>query len=197
MGKTSRRIGCAVLIILLLIGAGGGIYWYLHQTSSNTQTTNTTSTTNTTNGITIYSDTIPASTAPFKAYHNTEAYHFTISYPSDWSMNTDTNGNALTVSFSYQVPVAPDDYPLEIDCDANPNGLSAQQWSATDPQSTPQAAQKLSSGVEAFVATGIAEGPYTAYTVVRGQQACILYAFETSSENTPLITKVINTFAWN
>lgn len=191
MGRTPLRIGLVILVILLLVGAGGGIYWYLHQTSSNTQTMNTTSTTNTDSGV------IPASTAPFKAFSNTEAYRFTVSYPSDWTISTNQEGTLLMVSFDYQVDAGPDAYPLEIDCDANPNELTAQQWSETQQQLTSQGPQKLANGLEVFVATGMGEGAYTAYSVVQGQQACTLFAFTTDTANTALINKVINTFAWH
>lgn len=191
MGKTSWRLGLTVLIILLLIGGGAGIYWYLQQSNSSAQNGGT-------QAISIYPDVIPASTASFKAYDNINAgYHFTISYPVDWSMDTSIDNSALTMSFDYQVLAGPDDYPLEIDCDANPQGLSAQQWSEAQPQLTSQGSQKLSSGVETFVATGAGEGAYTAYSVTHGQQACTLYAFQASPENTKLIVKAINTFTWN
>lgn len=190
MGKTPFRIGLAVLIILLLIG-GGGVYWYLHQSNGNTQNSGNTQ------AISIYPDVIPASAAPFKPYNNTETYPFAISYPSDWVITTNQEGPELSVSFDYQVQAGPDDYPLEIDCDPNPSEMTAQQWSDAQPQFTAQAPQKLSSGVEAFVATGTAEGSYTAYTVTQNQQACTLYAFNASPANSTLITKAINTFNWN
>lgn len=191
MRKNPLRISLVVLIILLLIGGGAGVYWYLHQSNGNAQDSGNTQ------AISIYPDVIPASTAPFKAYSNTEAYRFTVSYPSDWLTSTNQNGTAFTIAFDYQVQAGPDDYPLEIDCDANPSKLTAQQWSEAQPQLTSQAPQKLASGIEAFVATGTGEGAYTAYTAVQNQQVCTLYAFNASPENSTLITKAINTFTWS
>lgn len=147
--------------------------------------------------VIMYPDVIPASTATFKTYNNnSNRYPFVVSYPSDWIMTLNQYGTMFTMSFDYQVDAGPDSYPLEIDCDANPSKLTAQQWSETQPQLTPQAPQRLASGVEAFVATGQGEGAYTAYSVVKGQQACTLFAFTTDAENQKLISKVVNFFQW-
>jgi len=185
MNWHSPRFRISLLVIFIMLAISGfGIFWYFTHIDPMTQVTHSY----------LLKD-VPTSTASLTTY-NDSSYNFVVSYPSDWKVNKFDFNGFETIHFNYQVDTSPDVYPLDINCNANPQNLTAQQWAEQYPDNTSLGTQSLPNGTVAFVSTAHGQGDYTIYTFVTGQKVCTVGAYAANSDNGKLIDQVAKSFQW-
>lgn len=186
-----------LLPLLAIVVLGGVLGLYLWKSASNhpgTQAVKVTKTAQTTQDV---ADEVPPSTASLKNYTNNR-YQFLLSLPEDWPVHEDSADGQTIITIAYQIDVddAPDDMPLQIICQANPQGLNAQQWFLANNTNEASRGYQQINGNQAYVSTGGSEIPYAAYTLTTAQSVCVLYAFTDLENQQPLIQHAVTSFAW-
>lgn len=187
MNFRSPRFLIPLLVVFVILAISSfAIFWYYQQQSYDPMA----------QARQVYhSSDIPVSTATWTTYKDSE-YPFTISYPSDWKVNTRDFNGSETILLSYQVATSPDVHALDITCLANPKNLTAQQWTEQYSDLSSQGLQTLASGTDMFVSTGHGQTDFTMYTTVLASKVCEISTEPANSGNSTLINQVVKSFQW-
>jgi len=131
-------------------------------------------------------------------YTNTH-FGYTLVYPTQWYLKRLSDNSFIRVFMKFD-PSVPQAVAFEIRCDANTNQLNAKTyWQQKQPPQSSETrigSTTFSSGASAYIAKGQGQTPFTIYTLVHGQVACIILTPETDPSNAQVVSTTISSFRW-
>jgi hypothetical protein len=137
---------------------------------------------------------------PGRTTYSNAQYGFTIRYPSDWHLITQSN-DAIAIVLYTNNRSLPNAIAFEIKGDVNPHNLSPQDWwqqhQAPDGIESPRGSITLPDKLIGFQAVGNAQGPYTIFTFTNSKVACQIVVNQSDPANAKFAFEAVNTFTWD
>lgn len=192
-GKAVRILGLLITILVILGGVAGIFIWYLDVFQH--QNVKTEPRAFIFPHATVYSQNAPPTPGTTLTTYTNSKYGYRFMYPHKWQLHMSSFQGVDTVQGLYQVR-AGDNYPFEINCQQNPDGLDAQTWFNQKGHGTGIGYINLKSGIAAYLSVGHGQVDYKTYTLVHNHIICSLGITIANDANNSLTDNIINSFIW-